>query len=505
MRDGCGERALTDVPDWLHALRSSTATAAVCDGISVSYATLHRLALALAAHLRARGVRPGSRVAVVARETLAFTVALHGLRYAGAVMVPVNVRLTAPEVAGQLRQAGVVFGLCDEAHERLWRAAGHMAANAWVPYAVLCHGTVDGGTDVDGAVAEVEPPARIPLAQVQSLVFTSGTTGRPKAARVTYGNHLYSALACALRLGMLPGDRWYTALPLFHVGGMGVLMRSAIYGTTAVVDTTFDPERANRALDEGATLASVVANMLARMFAARGDTPYPDRLRCVLLGGGPAPPPLLEEALARGVPVCQSYGLTETNSQVATLSVSETRRKFGSAGRPTPFSEIRIADPDGQTLPAGAEGEITVRGPSVVPGYHEDPEADSRAFRDGWLLTGDIGVLDEDGYLFVRDRRSDLIVSGGENIYPAEIESVLLAHPAVLEAGVAGVADERYGKVPLAVLRLAPGATATEEDIRAFCRDRLAGYKVPRHVRFATELPRNAAGKLVRRELVRWL
>jgi O-succinylbenzoic acid--CoA ligase len=424
-------------------------------------------------------------------------------------------------VAGQLRQAGVTFGLCDEAHEELWRAAADMAgASREIPYAVLREGTVEGSAALPGSTADSEgarlhslhdegrvpaPPVRVPLARVQSLVFTSGTTGTPKAARITYGNHLYSALACALRLGVLPGDRWYTALPLFHVGGMGVLMRSVIYGTTAVVDSAFDPERANRALDEGAALASVVANMLARMFAARGDAPYPARLRCILLGGGPAPPPLLEEALARGVPVCPSYGLTETNSQVATLAPSEARRKFGSAGRPTPFSEIRIVSADGQALPAGMEGEIAVCGPSVVAGYYGDPEATGRAFRDGWLLTGDIGMLDEDGYLFVRDRRSDLIVSGGENVYPAEIESVLLAHPAVLEAGVVGVADERYGKVPLAVLRLAPGTAATEEEIRAFCRERLAGYKVPRHVRFAPELPRNAAGKLLRRELAAWL
>lgn len=496
---------MIEVPDWLHALRHSSVVAAVCDGDELTYADLHRRAVALAAYLRAQGVPQGSRVAVLARGALAFTVALHGLRYAGVVMVPVNVRLTAHEVGWQLRQAGVVFGLCDEAHEELWRAA----ANTEVPYAVMREGSADGAEIqiLPFAVQDSDFtwPVRVTLAQVQSLVFTSGTTGRPKAARITYGNHLYSALACALRLGVLPGDRWYTALPLFHVGGMGVLMRCAICGTTAVVDSSFDPERANRALDEGATLASVVANMLTRLFAARGESPYPARLRCVLLGGGPAPLPLLEEALARGVPVCQSYGLTETNSQVATLSASDARRKFGSAGLPTPFSEIRIVGADGDTLPPGVEGEIAVCGPSVVAGYHEDAQADGRAFRDGWLLTGDIGLLDEDGFLFVRDRRSDLIVTGGENVYPAEVESVLLAHPAVLEAGVAGVADERYGKVPLAVLRLAPGAAVTEGEVRAFCRERLAGYKVPQHVRFAQELPRNAAGKLLRRELVAWL
>lgn len=482
---------LTEAPDWLFRLRRCATVAFQGDAGELTYAELFEKAAALAGWLRAQGVAPGDRVALLTRSGLHYTLALHGLRFAGAVLVPVNVRLAAPEVAWQLGDANCRLALCDSAHRAL-ATAGECPVR-----------------DLEEALAFSSAAApvwkeRVTLANVQSIVYTSGTTGRPKGARLTYSNHLYAALASALRLGMLPNDRWFTSLPLFHVGGMGVLMRSVIYGTTAVTQDTFDPQRANQAIDDGATLASVVAAMLSRMFAARGEKPYPSHLRAVLLGGGPAPRPLLEEALTRGAPVLQSYGLTEANAQAVTLAAADAPRKVGSAGIPLPFTEVRIIHGEADAAP-GSEGEIVLRSPALADGYDHNREATERAFRDGWFYTGDIGYLDDEGYLYVLDRRCDLIVSGGENVYPAEVEAALLAHPDILEAGVVGVADERYGEAPLAVLQLAQGAQLTVDEVVGFCRERLAGYKVPRHVRFADALPRNAAGKLLRKDLRVWL
>jgi O-succinylbenzoic acid--CoA ligase len=240
--------------------------------------------------------------------------------------------------------------------------------------------------------------------------------------------------------------------------------------------------------------------MLARMLEDLGERRYPSSFRCMLLGGGPAPLPLLEACTDKGIPIYQTYGMTETASQIVTLPPEYMLTKLGSAGKPLFQAEVRIMNGQAPAAP-GEPGEIQVRGPNVTRGYWNRPEATAEALRDGWLATGDIGFLDEEGFLYVLDRRSDLIISGGENVYPAEIEAVLLGHPAVAEAGVCGVADERWGQVPVAYVKLAEDATVSEEELRAYCGTRLARYKLPARIRFVDALPRNAAGKLLRREL----
>jgi O-succinylbenzoic acid--CoA ligase len=343
---------------------------------------------------------------------------------------------------------------------------------------------------------------------VHTVIYTSGTTGRPKGALLTYGNHWWSAIGSALNLGTHDDDCWLAILPLFHVGGLSILMRGVIYGVRVIVHDAFDPAAANTAIDhEGVTIVSVVSAMLGRMLDERGDRPYPSTLRCVLLGGGPAPLPLLERCARHGVPVVQTYGLTETCSQVATLAPADALRKLGSAGKPLLPTEVRIErlDGSGGTAPAGEPGEIVVRGPTVTPGYLGRTDATAAALRDGWLHTGDAGYVDAEGYLYVVDRREDLIISGGENVYPAEVEAILLAHPAIAEAGVTGLADPRWGQVPVAAIVPRPGGplwgSLDEAAVLAFCAERLARYKVPVRVRFVPALPRNAAGKLLRREL----
>ncbi len=483
------------LPDWLHdrAHISPDRIALEADGFRLDFGELDAGAAELAAGLDHTGVKPGEIVALLAQNGALFVQAVHAVARAGAALMPLNLRLTPSELAWQLSDAGAHRLLHDAANRDLAIALRDEAA----PLELLALEKLP----VQSAPGD---PPRFDLAALHSVVYTSGTTGRPKGAMLTYGNHLWSATASALNLGLQPDDRWLACLPLFHVGGLSILLRSVIYGTTAVVHPGFDPARVNAAIDsegDGVTIVSVVANMLQRMLDERSDQPYPSSLRCVLLGGGPAPEPLLRRCAEIGVPVVQTYGLTETASQIATLAPQDALPRLGAAGKPLFGAELRIVDENDSQRAAGEAGEIAVRGPSVTPGYLNRPEETAAAIRDGWLHTGDIGYLDGEGYLYILDRRDDLIVSGGENIYPAEIEATLQSHPDVLEAGVYGVEDDRWGRSPVAVVVLHEGAVPSTEALLAFCRERLAAYKAPKRIDFASSLPRNAAGKLLRNRL----
>ncbi len=450
------------VPDWLRQRAQVTPdrVALVFEEARWTFAELDRGVDGAVEVLRGRGVEAGQRIGLLAANGPGFVFAVHALMRIGAVLVPINTRLTPSEIEWQIQDAELALVLGDDDVRQLAEQRQ--------------------GSKVD----EVE--RQFDLDDWHSIMYTSGTTGRPKGAILTYANHWWGAIGSALNLGLLPDDRWLACLPLFHVGGLSILLRSVICGFTAVVHSRFDPREMNRAIDEqGVSMVSVVSAMLDRMLAEHGGRPYPATLRCVLLGGGPAPLPLLERAVRAGAPVVQTYGLTETASQVVTLAPEDALTKLGSAGKPLMGSQIRIDD----------DGEIHVFGPTVSPGYLRQPP------RDGWLRTGDLGYLDDEGYLYVLDRRDDLIISGGENIYPAEVEAALIAHPAVRDAGVIGLADAEWGRRVAALVVLAPGRTATPEELIAFCRQRLAGYKVPRRIAFRESLPRNAAGKLLRREL----
>jgi O-succinylbenzoic acid--CoA ligase len=331
---------------------------------------------------------------------------------------------------------------------------------------------------------------------------------------LTYGNHLWSAVGSAFRLGTDPQDRWLLCMPLYHVGGMAIVLRCCLYGTTVILQERFDPVAVNQALDtQGVTLVSLVPTMLHRLLEARGERPLPATLRCILVGGAAAPPSLLEKCLALGWPLATTYGLTEAASQVATATPAQVRRKPGTAGKPLMFTQVRIVGEDGEELPPGEIGEIVVSGPTVMRGYYSAQRSaggaqraavsDQRSVIGHPLHTGDLGYLDEEGDLWVVQRRADLIVTGGENVYPAEVEGVLLAHPGVEEACVVGIADPEWGQRVAAAVVVRPGARLTEEELIAFCRQRLAGYKQPRLLRFVKGLPRTASGKVDRAAVVR--
>jgi O-succinylbenzoic acid--CoA ligase len=459
-------------------------------GEAISYGELQRRAQSAAGRLRALGIGPGDVVATLLGNGAPFAELLHAAALCGAVLLPLNVRLTPRELARQLLDAGA--GLLLHETGELEARARAAASAAGTPI----HEIAGAAPDVSLA-RELAPVA---ADSALAILFTSGTSGTPKGAQLSHGNFLWSALASAVQLGVDPRDRWLACMPLFHVGGLSILLRAALYGNSVVVHERFDPAAVNRAFDrDGITCASLVATMLARILDERGERPAPPQLRCVLLGGGPAPASLIERARAQGFPIAPTYGLTEAASQVATRAPHDAAP--GAGLRPLLGSELRVVNGEGRDVPDGAPGELLLRGPTVMRGYVNRPAETAAALRGGWLHTGDVAVRANDGTLEILERRSDLILSGGENVYPSEIEAALREHPAVADAAVAAVMDPDFGQRPAAWLVFRPGSAPDGVQLRAFCRERLAGYKVPVAFHGVAALPRNAAGKLLRHEL----
>ncbi|WP_224246145.1 o-succinylbenzoate--CoA ligase [Hyalangium gracile] len=447
-------------------------------GRSWTYRTLDAEIGRWVAALQARGIGAGDRVALLSSNHASCVFLFFALGRLGALLAPLNARLTAAELAPLIEDISPRLTLAlSSLKERL---PGAEPLETWAE-----------------SVREPSPTCE-PLedSAPRVVLFTSGTTGRPKGAVLTEGNFRASARCSAANLGAHPAPRWLGTLPLFHVGGLAMLTRCAYDGGCLLLHDRFDATAVNRAIDaEGATHASFVATTLERVLEDRQDRPLPESFRLALIGGGPVPTPLLERARAARLLALQTYGLTEACSQVTTERPSEADGR--TAGPPLPGLSVRIVGPEGEVLGTGREGDIEVHGPTVMAGYLNRPEATREAFRDGWLRTRDVGMLDERGRLTVLSRRTDLILRGGENLYPMEIETVIAAHPAVQEVAVVGVADARWGEVPVAFVALRAGH-AFPADLDGWCRRSLAGFKVPARFLAIDALPRNAMGKVER-------
>jgi O-succinylbenzoic acid--CoA ligase len=435
-------------------------------------------------------VDPDDHVGVLMSPRPAFVRLLFAADRLGATAVPLNVRLAVPELEAQVAAADLDALVCDAGQRRAARdAAGDRP--------VAC---VDGPGDAVQAFDAESPfeAAERPLDARRLILFTSGTTGDPKPVEVTGRNLLSSAVASAFRLGVSPDDRWYDPLALYHTGGIAPVVRSALYGTAVVIDSRgFDAEAAADALTD-ATCVSLVPTMLRRLLDA-GATDALAGVRFVLLGGAPARPDLIETCAAHDIPVCPTYGMTETASQVATARPAEAYDDPGTVGAPLLSAELTVVGDDGP-VPEGETGEIVVRGPTVTPGYYGRPVATSEAFGPHGLYTGDVGRV-EDGRLSVLNRRSDRIVTGGENVDPGAVAAAVREHPDVADAAVVGVPDEEWGEA-VAALVVPDGDPPDSDAVQSFLRDRIAGFEVPRRVAFAESLPRTASGT-VDREAVR--
>ncbi len=474
--------------DWLRERARATpeATALIIGNEEWSYGQLDQLVTDVADQVRLYARRE-DRVAVLAPNSLLYVCLIHAAARIGAVLVPLNSRHTIHENRQQLELSNCQLLVYDPSSAL---SGGELQSEKWkcVPGNELWE-KAQGRDKPTGGMFAVE--------SVQAIIFTSGTSGKPKGALLTFANHLYSAMASAYRLGVLPHDRWLCCLPLYHVGGQAIVLRSCLYGTTVVLQERFEATSVRASMEEhGVTLISLVPTMVQRLLTLYEGRPWPASLRHVLVGGAAAGQDLVRECLELGIPISTTYGLTEAASQVATMTTRQLRNKPGSVGRPLLFNEVEIVDEKGVALPAGMEGEIVVNGPIVMAGYDGDTESTNAALRDGRLFTGDIGYLDQDGDLWLVQRRSDMIISGGENIYPAEVEAVLMQHAAVTRACVVGLPDQEWGQQVAAAI--VAGEAVSEEDLRNHCRERLAGYKVPRRFVMVADLPLTSSGKVAR-------
>ncbi|MFC5969912.1 class I adenylate-forming enzyme family protein [Halomarina salina] len=510
MRDWFGQRA-----------RVSPASTALVDarsGRSVTCDDLDERVETLAGRLAAEGVCVDHHVGLLAESGVDAVAAVHATMRVGACLVPFSTRLTVPELDPRVDRADLDLLLCDESTaERAVDAAGDVPVRSLASVPTVDDGKGDdeergeheasGATDerVAPLLAGTEPrPFDLPEWDFDDplvLLYTSGTTGRPKLVVLTVQNVLASATASAFRLGTLPGDRWASPLAPSSMGGLAPVYRTALSGGAVVLCPT-DPEGLLAAMtDHDATGVSVVPTMLRRLLDA-GDLPA--SLRFVLVGGAATPPELVERCVERDVPVCPTYGMTETASQIATAAPGEAAGHPGSVGRPLMFTDVTVVDDHGDPLSAGQAGELVVSGPTVTPGYYGDPEATRAAFECHGLRTGDVGHRDEGGRLYVHNRKDERIVSGGQNVDPGEVAAVLRELPGVSDAVVLGLPDDEWGERVAALVEPESGSESetgsnlepTDLDaatVEAHCRARLAGYKLPRVVGFAT-IPRTESG-----------
>ena len=510
--------------DWLsHRVRiepEGDALVTAATGDVYTFANLDALVDDLAGRLAAAGVERGAHVGVVLDPRLEYVCLVHAAMRLGITLVPMGDELTARELAGQIETADVSTIVCGDATETaVVHALSRVADEADEVALGDGSGREDGVDDCPGAtiVTVDEPntdavtslstvtsdpvtPAEWSLDDTQLILFTSGTTGDPKAVRLTTGNLLASAVASAFRLGFDPDDRWLVTLSLHHMGGIAPILRMPLYGMTVVFRAGFDAGAAADDLDRyDATAVSLVPTMLRRMLDRRGT--LTDSLRVVLLGGAPASPELIERCRDYSVPVYPTYGMTETASQIATARPNAAYANPESVGRPLFMTDVTVVDEAGSPLPPGEPGELVVDGPTVTPGYYGDSDATEAAFGEFGFHTGDVGVADEHGTLTVLNRVDDRILTGGENVDPGEVVDVLLAHSSVREAAVVGVPDAEWGE-RVSALVVPEGDSIDQKELLGFARDRLAGFKLPKVVAVAEEIPRTVSGT-VDREAVR--
>ncbi len=454
--------------------------------------------------LREAGVHAGDRVATVTFNEPEFLILAFACWQSGVILVPLNFRLTGPELAFMLRDAGVHTLLCGpdflatidgirteipvQHYVSLAPTPGWTAWGEWIgrmPAAGWAHAVGDD--------------------EVALVMYTSGTTGLPKGAMLTHANILWNNINAMHAFATADDERVLVCAPLFHIGGLNVVTLLAVQrGGTVHMMRSFDAKGVLDAIERYRIHSMFGVPAMFLFMSQQADFARRDlsSLTLLICGGAPVPEALIETWGRRGVDFVQGYGLTETSPFCTLLPRADLKRKVGSAGVAAMFTEVRLVDGDNQTVSPGERGEIVVRGANVMKGYWNRPEATAEAIdEEGWFHTGDIGRQDEEGYFYVLDRKKDMVITGGENVYPAEVESVLYEMPGVAEAGVIGLPDEKWGERVVAVVVRKPGSTLSAEEIFAFAGGRLARYKVPKQIEFVDALPRNAQGKLLKRVL----
>jgi acyl-CoA synthetase (AMP-forming)/AMP-acid ligase II len=489
-----------------HAGLAPTKPLCVFRGETVTYGDMATRAAALATGLHEQGVGAGDVVGLLSYNCSEFLETIFAANYLGAVAMPINWRLAAPEVRYILQHSEAGALVCDEGLVDLANEATKGMEATLLRVSVSGAGP-DGWIPLAGLRAD--PPVRPASAagdDIHRLMYTSGTTGRPKGVMITHANLAWKNLAHIIEFGVTSADVGLACGPMYHVGALDLTTTTMIAaGATTIIHRAFEAADVVDEIERSAVTTVWLAPAMVNAIMGLPDIEQRDlaSVRLIIGGGEKMPIPLIER-LQRTFPsawFADAYGLTETVSGDTFLDKESTVAKLGSVGRPCLYLEVDIWDEDGTALPPGERGEVVLRGPKVFKGYWHDADATNAAFAGGWFHTGDIGVRDEDGYLYIVDRLKDMILSGGENIAGSEVERVLYEHGAVLETAVVGRPDDRWGEVPVAFVVLRPNAAATSEELVEHCRGQLARFKVPKEVLFLDALPRNPSGKVLKREL----
>ena len=486
-------------------LKTPEKTALIFDEEVITYRRLADAADRVSALLWQRGIRKGDAVAYLGENSPEFIQVMFGAMQLGAVFVPVNTRLAPPEIAHVLTDSGTRALIHDS--EFADRIAAVVDAGG------IAHriGTGEGTSDRPGLAQLLRTTraghadADVTLDDPAAIIYTSGTTGKAKGAVLTHGNLTWVALNCIVDYDVVSTDIALMISPLFHVASLGMgALPVILKGATMVLEKRFEPGRALAQIERhGVTMLSGVPTTY-QLMADHPDWAGADlsSLRTLTCGGSAVPTRILNAYEERGLSFTQGYGMTETSPGATSLSPAMTRAKQGSVGLPHFFTDVRIADEHGAMVTRGTVGEIEISGPNVFPGYHANPDATAAAFTaDDWFRSGDLGYLDPDGYLYIADRLKDMIISGGENIYPAEVENLISDIDDVTGVAVIGIPDERWGEVPWAVVTVREGGSVDTDGVRAHLDGKLARYKLPRNVVVVDELPRTASGKVRKADL----
>ena len=503
------------------ARRAPAKTAVILGDVRLSYAQLDELSDRLAANLAGAGLAPGDRVGLQLPNIPQFVLAYFGILKAGGVVVPMNVLLKAPEIAFQLENSGArtlitYGGFVDEAAKAAEAAAVtnlYVVSQAGGEAGGQAPGNADTAARPFEALLSGDAPgpqlaARGP-ADPAVIIYTSGTTGTPKGAELSPIGLYMNADIPGRLFEFSQDDVAIVALPLFHVFALSSVMNTCVLlGGTMTLVPRFDPRAVLQLLErDRVTVFMGVPTMFIALLQAI-DAPGAGQfdlaaLRVAVSGGAPIPAEVIDAFESRfGVAILEGYGLSESSS-TATFNISVTERKVYSVGKPIWGTAVQIWDEQSRPLPPGTDhvGEVVLRGMNIMIGYHDNPEATATAFAGGWFHTGDLGYIDEDGFLFIVDRIKDLIIRGGYNVYPREVEEVLYAHPAVAEAAVIGVPDAKMGEEVRAIVAVKPGQSVTEAELIDFVKERAAAYKYPRAIEFRDSLPKGATGKILKKEL----
>lgn len=487
-----------------HAARTPDKPLAVFGSDVVTYQGMADWAAAIAGGLQARGVGPGDVVGLLSYNSNEFLATIFAANHLGAIAMPVNWRLAAPELRFILQHSEAKAFVCGEALLDLANDATKRM-DALVRIAVAAEAVAGWERFADLAV---EPVARVEVVgdDIHRLMYTSGTTGRPKGAMLSHANLAWKNYAHIAEFGFTAADVGLACGPLYHVGALDLVATTMIaVGATTIVHKVFDAELVVNEIERtGITLIWAAPAMVRAILDVPGiETRDLSSVRVLIAGGEKMPIPFIERlrTIFPSAWFADAYGLTETVSGDTFLDRDSTISKLGSVGRPCLYLDLDIWNEDGVSMPPGERGEVVLRGPKVFQGYWRDPDATAMAFAGGWFHTGDVGVRDEDGYVYIVDRLKDMIVSGGENIASSEVERVLYEHDAVVECAVVGRPDDRWGEVPVAYVVVREGSNPTADELIEHCRRQLAKFKVPKDVSFIDALPRNPSGKVLKREL----